>query len=207
MRSGEVERIGILNMDIWNVDKLTLFLVFFLPGFISMKVYDLMVPGEPRDVSKSLFEAISYSTLNFGALFWLIAFIQRGDFYQKHFILYSLSIVVIMVIVPACWPFVYLKLSTWRPIARHFVHPIRKSWDYVFGKRDPFWIIVHLQNGQRIGGRFDIESFASSDPAEEQIYLEEVWVLDEEGRFLSPVERSRGIIVMRDEIRAVELFG
>jgi len=79
-------------MDIWNVDKLTLFLVFVLPGFISIKVYDLMVPGERRDFSKSLLEAISYSTLNFGALFWLIALIRRDGFYRGHFILYSLSV-------------------------------------------------------------------------------------------------------------------
>jgi hypothetical protein len=193
-------------MDIWNVGKLTPFLVFFLPGFISMKVYDLMVPGEPRDFSKSLFEAISYSTLNFAALFWLIVLIQTDDFYHKHLIWFSLSAAVIMVVVPACWPVVFLKLSTWGPLAKHFIHPIRKPWDYVFGKRDPFWIIVHLQNGQKIGGRFDVESYASSDPAEEHIYLEEVWVLDEEGRFLSRVERSRGIIIMKDEIRAVEFF-
>jgi hypothetical protein len=193
-------------MDIWNADKLALFLVFVLPGFISMKVYDLMVPGEPRDASKSLFEAISFSTLNFAALFWLIALIQSDDFYRKHFILYALSIVLIMVVVPACWPFAFLKLSSWRPIARHLVHPIRKPWDYVFGKREPFWVIVHLHNGQRIGGRFDVQSFASSDPADEQIYLEAVWVLDEQGRFLRPVERSRGIIIMKDEIRAVEFF-
>jgi hypothetical protein len=193
-------------MDIWNVDKLTLLIVFFLPGFISMKVYDLMVPGEPRDVSKSLFEAISYSTLNFAVLFWLIALVQTSDFYHRHFIGYWMSFALIMVVAPACWPFVFLKLSTWRPIAKHFVHPIRKPWDYVFGKRDPFWIIVHLQNGQKIGGRFDTESFASSDPAGEQIYLEEVWVLDDGGRFLRRVERSRGIIIMKEEIRAVEFF-
>jgi hypothetical protein len=36
--------------------------------------------------------------------------------------------------------------------------------------------------------------------------LEAVWVLDEQGRFLRPVERSRGIIIMKDEIRAVEFF-
>jgi hypothetical protein len=172
-----------------------------------MKVYDLMVPGEPRDVSKSVFEAISYSTLNFAVMFWLIALIQTGDFYHRHFILYSLSVAVIMVIVPACWPVVFLGLSTWRPIAKHFVHPIRKPWGYVFGKHDPFWIIVHLQSGQKIGGRYDTESFASSDPADEQIYLEEVWVLDERGRFLNRVERSRGIIIMKDQIRAVEFFG
>ena len=73
-------------MDIWNVDKLTLFLIFFLPGFISMKVYGLMVPGEPRDFSKSVLEAISYSTLNFAVLFWLIIFIHTGDFYHRHLI-------------------------------------------------------------------------------------------------------------------------
>ncbi|HXM46054.1 MAG TPA: DUF6338 family protein [Bryobacteraceae bacterium] len=64
----------------------------------------------------------------------------------------------------------------------------------------------YTQNGQRIGGWFGIESFASSDPADEQIYLEEVWILDEAGRFVSTVERSRGIIVMKQEIRAVEFF-
>jgi hypothetical protein len=91
-------------------------------------------------------------------------------------------------------------------MARHLVHPIRKPWDYVFGKREPFWVIVHLHGGQRIGGRFDVESFASSDPADEQIYLEAVWVLDEQDRFLRPVDGSRGIIIMKEEIRAVELF-
>jgi hypothetical protein len=194
-------------MDIWNADKLALFLIFFLPGFISMKVYDLMVAGERRDISKSVFEAIAYSTLNFAVLFWLIAFILADDFYHRHLILYSISVAAIMVVVPACWPFLFLKLSTWRPVAKHFIHPIRKPWDYVFGKRNSFWIIVHLQNGQKVGGRFDTESFASSDPADEQIYLEEVWVLDAEGRFLSQVERSRGILIMKNEIRAVEFFG
>jgi hypothetical protein len=193
-------------MDIWNAGKLALFLIFFLPGFISMKVYDLMVPVEPRNASKSLLEAISYSTLNFAALFWLIAIIQTGDFYHQHFIRYSLSVVAIMVVVPACWPFVFLKLSSWRPVTRHFVNPIKKPWDYVFGKRTPFWIIVHLKNGQKVGGRFGLESFASSNPADEQIYLEEVWLLDEADSFLNPVENSRGIIIMNNEIRAVEFF-
>lgn len=193
-------------MDIWSADKLALFLIFFLPGFISMKMYDLMVPGAPKEASKSFLEAVSYSTLNFASLFWLIALIQTNDFYQKHFILYCLAVITIMVVVPACWPFVYLKFASWRPIARHFTNPIQKPWDYVFGKRTPYWIIVHFKNGLRVGGRFDTKSFASSNPAGEQIYLEEVWTLDKEGRFVKKVDRSRGIIVMQDEIRAVEFF-
>jgi hypothetical protein len=116
-------------MDIWNVDKLALFLIFFLPGFISIKVYDLIVPGERRDFSKSMLDAVCYSTLNFAALSWLITIILTGDFYHRHFILYSLLVVAIMVIVPACWPFVLVRLSAWRPFGRHFVHPIQKPWE------------------------------------------------------------------------------
>ncbi len=193
-------------MDIWSADKLVPFLIFFLPGFISMKVYDLMVPGEPRDFSKSLMEAISYSTLNFAALFWLIAIIQSGDFFRAHFILYSLAVILIMVLAPAFWSILFLWLSKWRRISRYFVHPIRKPWDYVFGKRIPYWVIVHLKSGEKIRGRFGLDSFASSNPADEQIYLEEVWNLDQDDQFLSPVERSTGIILMNDEIRAVEFF-
>jgi len=43
-------------MDIWQIDKLVLFLVFFIPGFISIRVYDSLVPSERRDLSKSLFD-------------------------------------------------------------------------------------------------------------------------------------------------------
>lgn len=193
-------------MDIWSANKLALFLIFFLPGFISIKIYDLIVPGAPREALQSLLEAISYSTLNFGALFWLIASIETNDFYHRHFVLYAFALVMIMVVVPACWPFAYLKLASWGPIARHIVNPIQKPWDYVFGKRTPCWIIVHLRNDTKIGGYYDTNSFASSNPADEQIYLEEVWTLDEEGKFLQRVEGSRGVIVMQSEIRAIEFF-
>ncbi len=36
-------------MNIWEADKLVLFLIFFIPGFVSIKVYDLLIPGEQRD--------------------------------------------------------------------------------------------------------------------------------------------------------------
>lgn len=193
-------------MDVWQIDKLVLFLVFFIPGFISTKVYDLLVPSERRDFSKSLFEIVGYSALNFAALLWLIVLIHSGNFYDDHRTYYFLSLFFVMFVAPSLWPFVFLKLSSWPPIAKHVVHPIQKPWDYVFGKRRSFWVIVHLRDGRRIGGKFDTSSFASSNPAEEQIYLEEVWELDEKGRFIKPIERSGGIIILGEDITAVELF-
>jgi hypothetical protein len=117
------------KMDIWSTDKLTLFLIFFLPGFISMKVYDLMVPSAPREAAKSLHEAISYSALNFGFWSWLIALLFAGDYYHRHFIWFSFAVVLILLVAPIFWPFAYLKLASWPPVAKRFVNPIQKPWD------------------------------------------------------------------------------
>jgi len=192
-------------MDVWSTDKLFLFLIFFLPGFISIKVYDLLVPGEARDFSKSLLEAVAYSTLNFAVL--SVPFLYTVQFYGRSPVLSAAVLATIMVVVPALWPVLFYRvLSSGRPFARYFRHPIRKPWDYVFGKRQPFWVVVHLQDGRKIGGRFGFGSFASSSPAEEQIYIEEVWSLDEHGAFLNPIDQSAGIIIMQSQIALVEFF-
>lgn len=46
---------------------LILFLGFFVPGFLMIRIYDLLVPTERRDFSKSVFDAVAYSAVNFVA--------------------------------------------------------------------------------------------------------------------------------------------
>ena len=193
-------------MDIWQIDRLALFLVFSIPGFVSMKVYDLLIPGERRDFSKSLLEVIGYSALNLALLSWLIILIHSKGFYDRHQPLYFGSLFLILFVFPALWPFVYRKVSSWSFVSKQIIHPIEKPWDYVFGKRQCFWVIVHLKDKRKIGGRYSTSSFASSYPAKEQIYLEEVWELGEKGNFVKPIERSKGIVILGDEIMAIELF-
>ncbi len=193
-------------MDIWNVDKLMLFLIFILPGFVSMKVYDLLIPSPRRDFSKSLVEVLSYSALNFGALSWLIYLIHQNNFPTDHKYWYLFLLFWIMAGVPVLWPFAILKVFSIPFVAKYVIHPVSKPWDFVFGKKQPYWVIVHLKDGRRIGGRFDTNSFASSDPAKEQIYLEELWKLDDDGGFTGRVDRTGGIIISDDSILAVEFF-
>jgi len=193
-------------VDIFAIDKLRLFFIFFIPGFISMKIYSLLVATERRDFSKDLLEAIAYSAINFAALSWLIFSINSDSFYSNHKVWYYFFTFIIMFIVPMIWPFVFLKLVSLRFIAKYIIHPILKPWDYVFGKKESYWTIVHLKNGRKIGGVYDTKSFASSYPAKEQIYLEQVWELDKKGAFIKPIDRSKGIVIMGDDITAVEFF-
>lgn len=193
-------------MNPFSSETLRLILIFFVPGFISMKVYDLYIPSARRDFSKSLLEAVSFSLFNFAILYWPIVAIHTDDFSSTHPFWYYFFFLLIVFVAPIVWTLLYRRLLSTKFFRQRIVHPVDKPWDYVFGRKQSYWVIAHLKDGRRIGGRFDTKSFASSYPAPEQIYLEEVWRLDKEGKFLSKVERSKGIIVAASEFQSIELF-
>ena len=85
-------------------------------------------------------------------------------------------------------------------------HPIQKPWDFVFAQRKCYWVIVTLKNEKKIGGLFSSNSFASSTPAPEQIYLEKAWELNDDDRFEKEHVETAGVIILSSEIVTVELF-
>lgn len=185
-----------------NQYTLGLFLLFFVPGFVSLKTYDLLVPGERRDLSKSLYDAVAYGALNLGVLFWAFDLILGAT--MPRFWWY-LCWFIALVLCPVLWPIIAIKARQWRWI-RRFVHdPQPRVWDCVFRKRDCYWIIAHLKD-RRIGGAFATASFASSAPSPTELFLEEVWNLDAEGRFVSRVESTAGVFIPGDQIVAIEFF-
>ena len=85
-------------------------------------------------------------------------------------------------------------------------HPTAKPWDFVFSQRKPYWVIITLKDGAQIAGRYDVNSFASSAPAQEQLYLEEAWVLSSGDGFERPRVDSAGILILAPDIATVEFF-
>ena len=193
-------------MDIWEPEKIFLFLALFMPGFVSIKVYELIIASRKRDFKNSLLEAVGFSVLNFTVLSWLIIIISSGNFYNKHPVWFFLSLLLIFIFFPALWPIAFIKLSRWRRVAKYILGPIKMPWDYVFSKREPAWIIVHLKDGRKIGGIYGKNSITSAYPDQRQIYLQELWNLDGNGAFIKKVEGTKGILLFEDEILMIELF-
>ena len=193
-------------MDIIKEIGLYAFIYFFIPGFISVKIYDLIVPGEERDFSKSVYDTLAYGALNFASLSWAYALIYQNKIDSSHPICFYIFLTFALLIVPMLWPLALLKVMSWEPISKIIVHPIKKPWDYVFGKKKSYWVIITLKTGEKIGGRYDTQSFASSYPAEEQIYLEELWKLGSNNEFDKPIERSKGMVISEDNILTMEFF-
>lgn len=183
---------------------LALFLVFFVPGFVTLKVYDLLIPSEPRDFSKSLFDAVAYSSLNFAALLWLIGIVRGGEL--APWLWYTLMF-VLLIGMPAFWPVIFLKFRKVPMVAARTPSPNPRVWDDIFSKRVPYWVIVHLKDQRRIGGLYGAKSYTSHSPAPPEIYLEQVWNVNSDGGFTgSRVESTEGILIMGTEILALEFF-
>ena len=75
-------------MDIFQVNYISLFIIFFIPGFISVKVWGFIVPTKIRNMNEDLFEVISYSCINFALTSWLIIIIGNDTFQSNHPILF-----------------------------------------------------------------------------------------------------------------------
>jgi Family of unknown function (DUF6338) len=187
-----------------NQETLSFFLIFFVPGFISLKVYDLLIPGERRDFTKSFFDAMAYTALNFAALLWLVALIRYGGLSTWE---WYAAMFVLLIGMPAFWPIAFLQIRRHPMIAQRITSPNARVWDDIFAKRVPYWVIVHLKDQRRVGGLYHGKSFASHSPAPPEIYLEQVWHVDENGGFTgSMVKSTAGVLIMGTDIVALEFF-
>lgn len=193
-------------MDIWDANKLLLFIAFVIPGFVSLKTYELLFPTATKESDKLLIDAVAYSSINYALLLWPIYAIETHKIRDAYPSAYALFYVFVLFIAPISWACVMKLLRTTEFFQKSIPHPTAKPWDYVFAQRKPYWIIVTLKDGKQIAGRYDSASFASSAPAPEQLYLEEAWVLNNDGGFERPRSETAGILVLSSEIMTIEFF-
>ncbi|EKO4006960.1 DUF6338 family protein [Vibrio fluvialis] len=190
-------------MSIWEVDKLVLFIAFVIPGFISIRAYELFFPGNNEDSSKKLIDAITYSCVNYALLFPLIYWVENA---QENIIIQVCFYSLVLFFAPVLWVYIWKRIRETQYVQDRLPHPANRPWDYVFSQRKPYWIIVTLKDGTKLAGKYGGKSFVSSCPNKEQIYLEQSWELNAEGGFERAHEQSSGVLIITDEISYLELF-
>ncbi len=193
-------------MDIWDTNKLLLFVTFVVPGFVSLKIYQLLFQVIPRDSSSQIVDAVAYSCLNYAVMFWPILSIEESGVKSSFPHAYYAFYFFVLFVTPVALVCAFMKLPNTDMFLRTLPHPTGKPWDYVFSKRKPYWVVVTLKDQKKIAGRYDSASFTSSYPLPEQIYLQEAWELNADGGFERVRNESAGIIVLASEIESVELF-
>lgn len=193
-------------MDIWDINKLVLFIAFVVPGFVSLKAYQLLVPQVAKETSQQLIDAIAYSSINYAILLWPIYEVETRSIRTIYPTAYIAFYVLVLLVAPVSWAFLLRWLRGTQFVQQALPHPIGKPWDYVFGKRRRYWVVVSLKDGQKIGGLYDSGSFASSAPELEQLYLEQCWVVSERGGLERKRQNTAGILILASDIISVEFF-
>lgn len=81
---------------------------------------------------------------------------------------------------------------------------VPSAWDFSMQRRQGCYVRVHLTDGQVVAGTFSRHSYASSDEKRLDLFLEQVWFVDEDGYFLAPVPDSGGVWIAPASIARVE---
>jgi len=180
--------------------------MFVVPGFVSLKSYELLLPSQYKDSSKQIVDAIAYSCLNYAFLFYWILQVEQSDLVKAHQNLYFFFYFFVLFIFPVLLVFLWKWLRATSFVQKNAPHPTEKPWDYVFSQRKEYWVKVVLNDSTIIGGLYSNKSFASSSPAPEQIYLEETWIINDKGGFEREKSRTAGVIILSSEIAYIEFI-
>jgi hypothetical protein len=170
-------------------------IVLLLPGFVSLKIDKILTPGAPQDPTSLVIEVFFYSLINAAILAIPILWVgQEFSQPEPNYVDIWLFGLLVCIVGPAAWPYIFRRVQQLAADRGLVLGYHKQAWDEFFSRRQSCWLIVHLNDGTLIGGYFGKKSYATTEPNSGTIYLEELWVLDNEGRFDSAIPNSKGAL-------------
>lgn len=181
-----------------------------MPGFIIDQIRRLKHPRTQRENTDIILTYLAWSGFNavFAIPLFLLGTIFKSVWWD--FLQFVLSLMVLPVMLGPLvsrfeenqWP----KIRKWMGWGSA-IHPHPKAWDHVFVNGKESWVRITLSDGKLIGGKFGEKSFVSSFPHSEDIFLEQVYELDESTKWFSgPRPWSHGVLIRGDKINLMEFF-
>jgi hypothetical protein len=194
--------------DFKGVENLNLILAFVVPGLVITAIRNRFITGRPLTNTEILINYVALSALYFG----LVAPFLQPLNSLTNFLPKAFAWIVLTIFGPAIVGLLFgvaAQLQLGRKIAHALrlnpVHYIPSAWDWRFWTIRGQFVRVTLSDGTEVYGYFGNRSFASSDPAERDLYLEEEYDFREPGEWTPRKERV-GILISGKDIRFVEIW-
>lgn len=188
-------------------EQLLLIAGFILPGAISMFVYALKIPQKEFDLKDRIAEAICFSLLNFIIVWALVDWLRDLPVVRGFGVLEWLVLVLAFVVLPALWPFGLVRLLQAAEDRSWIAVRAKTAWDAFFERqRSNCWVQVVLADGRTVGGRYGEESYVSSWPDPGDLYIEELWKIDEDGYFSEPESGQPGLLLRPLDYKMIQVY-
>jgi hypothetical protein len=96
------------------------------------------------------------------------------------------------------------KVLSWLRINERHEEPT--AWDYFFRQRRNAYVRVTMSDGSRVLGFYGAISFAAYAKDSRDLYLERLYVPDQQGWFAAESPGNRGVWIKTDDAVAVEFY-
>ena len=185
-------------------------LAFLGPGALFYFTVSMFFPQRLERQQTIILRSIAFSVINYAIWFWVIYLIFEHSLFLEHVILTIAAWFVIIFVSPILLGLLLVFLNERNVIGRTFrrvgLHPIATSWDYKFrGTRGDRWVSVRMNDGSEVAGYFGSSSFASSESAERDLYLEDVYRVADDGQW-QRVPGSDGVLIPGEHIMHIEFW-
>lgn len=188
-------------------------LAFIVPGFILHTTLSMLVPQRGKYVELSFIRFLTFSCINYALWSWLIYLLIRLDFFIANPIYTAFIWLLIILVSPVALGVIIAHFhhkETFRTMLQRYgfypIHPTPTAWDYKFHKTDkPVWVLVTMKDGSRVAGLFGSRSFASSEPGEQDLYIQEVFRINGDEPW-QRVPENDGILILGDQIKHIEFW-
>jgi len=191
-------------MDFLKPELLPWTLAFVLPGFVSLSVYDLLVPGPRREWEKSVLHLVAFGAANFAL--WFLAFRALFENAGARPWWFGWVLLLVLVVGPSLLGWMTTAGLQWAGTRGWIAHPFPTAWDAFFNRRQECWVLMHLKDGRLVGGWFAEGSFASAFPNERDLYVRDAWRIGDDGRFEQRIDDSLGIWISAKDCELIEFF-
>jgi hypothetical protein len=197
--------------DFKGDENFLLILLFVVPGLVAVSVRSRFITGRAPSAKENI---LNFVVLSFVYYALVIFFIEPAFSVKEPWIARALVWISLLLVGPAIFGFllgVAIQKEWFTRLADKanltIVHVIPAAWDWRFGSvpRGGMFVMVTLTSGERVAGFFGSNSFASSDPSERDIYVEEEYTVTDNGDW-EVREEKVGVLISAKEIRYVEFW-
>lgn len=91
-----------------------------------------------------------------------------------------------------------------RKIGIKTIHEIPNAWDRAFGTKEDCCVLVVLKNGTTVAGFLGDGSFASTDPNERDLFLDDVYRISDDGDWT--YSEGASVLIASGEISTVDFI-
>lgn len=187
--------------------------LFLIPGLNCTWIIERLAGRSPLSGTERLFRAIAWSLLLYlVASPWLLhlgRLVAKGRHVWPWEPIIGLSLIEFVAPVGLGLVVVWVRRANWFKSLMKLLTRLdsrERSWDFAFSSRGPFFVRARLATGHRVGGVFGGNSFASAYPERQDVFLEEAWLLTEDGTPDQPIPGSRGLLLRQEDVDLLEFI-